>query len=161
MKKNLILWMATILCSSMQLLAQQSPLVGTWQMISGKITNPEGRQESFDSLTYRETKIITPTHYMFIGHNKTSGHNANDNAWIFQRSMGGTVLINGNKFVETPTVASNPDEMKIKTDFTWQVEGDRLIQKGWLTNAKGQKYKMDELIFRRVSPASKPVAKSK
>jgi hypothetical protein len=161
MKKNLTFCAAMILFGCMQSLAQQSPLVGTWEMISGKITNPDGQQESFDTLTYRETKIITPTHYMFMAYNKSGGHNAKDNAWIFQRSMGGTVKITGNKFVETPTMASNANELQIITDLTWKVEGDRMIQKGWLVTSDGKKYMMDELIFRRVGATNKGMAKSK
>jgi hypothetical protein len=161
MKKNLIACLAMVLFGCMQSLAQQSPLVGTWEMIAGKITNPDGKQESFDTLTYREMKIITPTHYMFMAYNKSGGHNAHDNAWIFQRSMGGTVKITGNKFVETPTIASNPDELRIITDLTWKVEDNKLIQKGWIVTADGKKYMLDELIFRRVGPAPKEMAKSK
>jgi hypothetical protein len=153
MKKKLILGMAMILWSSMQLLAQQSPLVGTWEMVSGKVTGPEGQKESFDHSTHRETKIITPTHYMLIS------QDVRDDTLIFERSLGGTIRITGNKFVETPTIGSDPEELMIKTDFTWKVEGDKMIQKGMVILPDGKRVMLDELIFKRVGSTPNRMAK--
>jgi hypothetical protein len=155
MKKNFILCLAMLLGGSIPLLAQQSPLVGTWKMISGKVTGPEGQKEAFDTLTYKETKIITPTHYMLIS------FSVRGDSVRFQRSLGGTIRITGNKFVEYPTVASDPAELKIITDFTWKVEGDKMIQKGPVYFPDGKKVMMDELVFKRVASTKKTVANSK
>jgi hypothetical protein len=155
MKKKLIAGMVMIVWSSIQSFAQQSPLVGTWEMVSGKITGPEGQKATIDMKTHRETKIITPSHYMLIS------QNIRGDSLLFERTLGGTIRITGNKFVETPTIASDPEELKIKTDFTWKIEGEKMIQKGPVTQADGKVVMLDELIFKRVSPAPKEVARSK
>lgn len=155
MKKNLILGMAMILWSSLPLMAQQSPLVGTWELVSGKITEPGGQKITIDTLQSRETKIITPTHYMLIS------RRIQNDTLKFERTLGGTIRITGNKFVETPFLASDPEELKIKTDFTWTVVGDKMTQKGPVTLPDGKIVMLDELVFKRVSPTFKGMAKVK
>jgi hypothetical protein len=154
MKKNLILSMAMVLFSSFQSLAQQSPLVGTWELISAKVTGPDGEKIFSDTKTHRETKIITPTHYMLIS------QDVKGDSVVFERTLGGTIRITGNKFVETPTLASRAEELKIKTDFTWTIEGDKMIQKGPVTLPDGRKIMLDELVFKRVGTTTKGMAKT-
>ncbi|HEY9490134.1 MAG TPA: hypothetical protein VIQ51_17480, partial [Chryseosolibacter sp.] len=44
----------------------QHPLIGTWEMISVKGLDADGAPFFMDTTLARETKIITPTHYMLI-----------------------------------------------------------------------------------------------
>jgi hypothetical protein len=154
MKKNLILGVAMILWSNLPLLAQKSPLVGTWEMVSAKGIDPKGQKVSFDAKTYRETKIITPTHYMLMT------HQVKGDSLVFDHCVGGTIRISGNKFMETPTMASRPEDLQYKTDFTWKVAGDKMIQKGQITLPDGKTWILEELIFKRSATPGKEMIKT-
>lgn len=146
MKPRNLLFLALLLCCSIELDAQQHqhPLLGTWEMISGKGTDADGNKFSFNTSTVRETKIITPTHYMLIA------QDVKEDAIIFNRSLAGTVRIEGNKYIETPMFSSDEEHKKIKTDFTWRVEGDKFIQQGIIMLPDGKKITVDQLVFQRV-----------
>ncbi|MDQ3292410.1 MAG: hypothetical protein M3Q05_14070 [Bacteroidota bacterium] len=108
----------------------QNPLVGTWQIQTD---------------TLRAVKIITPTHWM--GYTETvKGDSSN-----FVLSHGGTYTLNGNKYIENIQVASWEDYDKVKTDYTFRVDGDKFYMKGTLTLADGSKMAVDE-VWQKVKP---------
>jgi hypothetical protein len=125
----------------------QHPLVGTWEMISGTGTGADGEKFSIDTTTSREIKIITPTHYMLIN------WDVQGDSLTFNRSMAGTVRLDGDKYIEVPTQASVQIFDDIKVDFRWKLEGDTFIQSGTIVRPDGKKITLDGLVFRRVTNA--------
>jgi hypothetical protein len=116
-------------------------------MVSIKGVNAEGEKFSDDTSHIREVKIITPTHYMLIA------HDVEGDSLVFNRCYAGTVQVQGNKFIETPTLSSVSIYENVKTDFTWRIEGDKFIQSGTFTRPDGKKIILEELIFRRIKTA--------
>ena len=141
---------ATLLILALHLtvgLAAQHPLVGTWEMISGRGISAEGKKFAFDTTTRREVKIITPTHYMLIA------QDVRGDSLIFNRSYAGEVKLDGNKYHEAPLLASVEIFQDVETDFTWKLEGDIFIQSGSIRRPDGKKVVLEALQFRRVKPA--------
>ena len=64
--KTICLFTVLFFCGFWQLYAQQHTLVGTWEFVSGKGTDAEGKAVSFDNSMMRETKIFSPTHFIYI-----------------------------------------------------------------------------------------------
>lgn len=127
-------------------LSAQHPLVGTWEMVSIKGVNADGKAFYMDTTAVRETKIISPTHYMLIA------RDVKGDSLVFNRSYAGTVRIDGNKYIEVPTQSSLPIFDNVKADFTWKLEGDRFVQSGSFTRPDGKQVKLEALVFRRVKP---------
>jgi hypothetical protein len=132
--------------------AQQHPLVGTWQLVYGKLTDAEGNVMEADSSIIDEYKIITPTHYMLISNRIDDGQAA------FDYSLAGSVQIAGNRYIEIPELASRTENTPVSTDFSWELDTNgHLIQRGTVILANGSEVKLDELVFRRVeSPDEYP-----
>lgn len=135
-----------LLLTGLHLFAQH-PLVGTWEMVSIKGTNAAGEKFYNDTSTIREIKIITPTHYMLIAEDVENG------SVVFNRSYAGTMRLDGNKYIEEPTLSSVPIFENVKTDYTWKVEGDKFIQSGTLIRPDGKKVVLKEMVFRKVKTA--------
>jgi hypothetical protein len=133
-----------LLCISIQLLAQHNPLVGTWQVVSIKATDSDGKKMSLDGSQFKETKIITPTHYVLITHMKQG------ETMVFDKAMAGTVRVEGNMYIETPEYVSDPVLALEKTNFTYKLEGDKFIQSGTFTTADGKTGTIEELVFQKV-----------
>jgi hypothetical protein len=138
----------TILCPVLfcliQLANAQHPLVGTWEMVSVKGINAEGEPFYRDTTMVRETKVITPTHYILIATDVVG------DSLAFNRSYAGTVSVEGERYIETPFISSLPIFENVKTDYSWRLEGDRFIQSGVITRPDGKKILLEALIFRRV-----------
>lgn len=124
--------------------AAQHPLIGTWEMMSGRGVNAEGEAFSFDTTSVKETKIITPTHYMLIA------WDVEGDSLIFNRTMAGQLRLEGEKYIETPTQASVQIFDDVRVGFTWKLEGDYFTQSGTIIRPDGKKVVLDALVFRRV-----------
>jgi hypothetical protein len=132
-------------------LAAQHPLIGTWEMVSIKYINADGKKLSVDTGSVREVKIITPTHYMLIA------HDVQGDSLVFNRSYAGTIKLDGDRYIEYPTQASVQIFDNVKTDFTWKVEGDKFTQAGTIIRPDGKKVVLEEMVFMRVrTPNSFP-----
>lgn len=147
-----ICFLATLLIFSASGFAQH-PLVGTWEMISGKGINAEGEKFSFDTTSVREIKIITPTHYMLIACD-VSGDSIS-----FNRTMAGTVRLEGDRYFEDPMHASVEIFPNLKVDFKWRLSGGKFIQSGTVVRPDGKTIVLEELVFRKVHSA-KPQSKN-
>ncbi len=129
----------------------QHPLVGAWEMVSIKGVDAEGRQFFIDTTTTRETKIITPTHYMLIA------QDVQGDSLVFNRCYGGEVRVEGKKYIEIPTHASVRIFENLHADYSWRLDGDRFIQSGTVKRPDGKTVVLEEMIFRRVkSPQAYP-----
>jgi hypothetical protein len=122
----------------------QHPLVGTWEMVSIKGLNAEGESFYLDTTSVRETKIITPTHYILIATDVIG------DSLAFNRSYSGTVTVKGDKYIEQPLISSLPIFDNVKTDYNWKIEGDKFIQSGTVVRPDGKKVFVEALVFRRV-----------
>jgi len=142
MKTKSIFSLLMLFCS-VSIFAQH-PLVGTWEFVSGEGTDIDGNTFDYTTANMRETKIITPTHYMLIQ------HIVRNDSVIFNIAHAGTVRFEGNKYMETPTVTSSTATGTTLTDFTWKVKGDQFIQSGTITMPDGRKIILDELVFKKV-----------
>jgi hypothetical protein len=134
----------TSLLLTAALATAQNPLVGTWELVSIKATDTAKNKIELDQSAVREMKVITPTHYMLITHRVSA------DTLIFDKAIAGTIKITGNKFVETPLYTSNEGDLKVKTDFTWKVQGDKFTESGSITFPDGKKIVLQELVFQRV-----------
>jgi hypothetical protein len=105
--------------------------------------DPDGNQVNYDSSNLRETKIITPTHFMRIV------HEIKQDSLIFRSSQSGTVKIDGKKYSESFDRCSDDKYKNMMSDFTWKVEGDRLYASGTATYQNGKKFMIKESIFLR------------
>jgi hypothetical protein len=122
--------------------------VGTWNMISQKVTDPKGKTTKTEMDTLKQVKIISPTHWMFIAENIKDGKKS------FRGANGGSYSLNGTKYVE---LLENAED--IQTDYTLEVKGNKLFMVGSLINAAGEKFIYDE-VYQRESPSNKKLAKS-
>lgn len=112
--------------------AGQHPLVGTWEMISVKGISADGEPFFFDTTSVRETKIITPTHYMLIA------WDVDEDSLMFNRTMAGQVSLDGNKYIEVPTQASVQIFENVQVDFFWKLEGNLFTQSGTIIRPDGK-----------------------
>lgn len=144
--KALCLLTASVLLSG-QLIFAQHPLVGTWEMISGRGINAEGEKFSFDTTSVREIKIITPTHYMLIACDVL------EDSLTFNRTMAGTVHLDGEKYIELPTHASVQIFPGLDVNFKWKLVGERFIQSGTIVRPDGKTIVLEELVFRKIASA--------
>lgn len=140
--KTLYLLLAALLLGSVQLYAQ-SPLEGTWKLISANFTDANGEKSSYDSSQMKQIKILSPTHFIFITEEDKG------DSTVFVHSAGGTYQINGNKYKEIIEYASQKDYKKYDTDFTWKVEDDQWYHQGTLTFSDGSKFIIDE-VYQKV-----------
>lgn len=123
----------------------QHPLIGTWEMTSVKGIGADGEPFFFDTTSVKETKIITPTHYMLIA------WDVDNDSLLFNRTMAGQVTIDGDKYIEIPTQASVQIFEDVKANFFWKLDGDLFIQSGTIVRPDGRKVVLEELIFKRVT----------
>lgn len=123
----------------------QHPLVGTWEMISVKGIDADGKPFHLDTTAVKETKIITPTHYMLIA------WDVEEDSLIFNRTMAGNVRMEGEKYIETPTRASVRIFENVNANFTWKLDGDIFTQSGTIVRPDGKTVVLEALKFRRVN----------
>jgi hypothetical protein len=146
MKTKLTYLIMLFLCS-FQLVAQH-PLVGTWEMVSIKGTDADGKPLNWNTATLRITKIITPTHYMLMQ------HSVRNDSIIFSLAHAGPIQFEDKKYSHTSIVGSDAATIGTRCDYTWNVKGSQLIQAGTITGADGKKSVIDELVYKRVDGPS-------
>jgi len=137
--------LVAIFCSVALSAVAQHPLVGTWNMISVKGIDADGKRFFLDTTSVKETKIITPTHYMLIA------WDVDGDSLIFNRTMAGKVRLEEEKYIEVPMQASVQIFENIKVDFTWKLEGDIFTQSGTIIRPDGKPVVLEALIFKRAN----------
>jgi hypothetical protein len=138
------IFLALGLYSAISHVSAQHPLVGTWEMISAKGIDADGESFYLDTTAVKETKIITPTHYMLIA------WDVEQDSLIFNRTMAGKVRMEGEKYIETPTQASVQIFDNVNANFTWKLDGDIFTQSGTIVRPDGKTVVLEALLFRRV-----------
>ena len=110
--------------------AQQNSIVGTWKLVSGKMTTGDSTV-SYGTNTGESMKIITPTHFAVMSKSTdgTPGHFA-----------GGRVKMDNTNYTETLEYSSVKDMLNNNVVFTYKVEGNRCHIVGGTNN-----YKFDEI----------------
>jgi hypothetical protein len=121
--KTKLLFLLYFLTATLSLYAQH-PLIGTWV----------ARTDSVE-----ETKIITPTHFMFVIRSIQTNTVVNGG--------GGTYTIKGNKFIEhlqTPDFkeyyVDQESYKKMKAEYDFKVENEKFYQKGDFIVSDTEKY---------------------
>lgn len=122
----------------------QSPLVGTWEMVSIKGTDALGKKFTNDTTAIREIKVITPTHYILIA------FDIEGDSLVFNRTYFGKIKVDKGRYIEQPLASSLPIFENVKTDFKWKVVGNQFVQSGSITRPDGKKVTLNELTFKRV-----------
>ncbi|GEO05293.1 hypothetical protein AAE02nite_29570 [Adhaeribacter aerolatus] len=113
-------------------------IAGTWKMTSQTAKDPKGQSFTTDLTKNTQYKIITPTHWMYVGYNSDSLKGGGD---------GGVYTLKGNKYIETLDGA--------KTDFTVKVAGDKYYQDGFIIYPDGEKLELHEIYQRVPEPKGK------
>ncbi|MDO1448371.1 hypothetical protein Q0590_18995 [Rhodocytophaga aerolata] len=143
---------ALLLFSSLQLLAQNDH-VGTWKLLSAKYTSSSGETDYFTNAKVKETKIITPTHFMWMIQLTDSLDNSNKVLPTASSAGGGTYMMMGNdKYIEALEYASWEDYAKDKTNFTLNIDGDIMVQTGTISYPNGSKLTLEETWRRENFP---------
>ncbi|HET7267409.1 MAG TPA: hypothetical protein VFJ15_04810 [Oleiagrimonas sp.] len=102
-----------------------SPLVGTWEFVSGTYTTPGKPPAVYDASDMHAMKVITPTHFAFVsvlGDGK------------FYAAGSGPYTIKGDAhggtYTETIEYASVPSMVGKGYPFSYRIEGDRWYHEG-------------------------------
>jgi hypothetical protein len=145
--KRVVFFASVLLICSLQIFAQH-PLVGTWQLISMKGIDRDGKNFSVNNSSVKEIKIITPTHYIEME------HVVKGDSVIFKHCQTGTARVEGSKLIETsfPGLSSLGYD-GVKTDLSWRIVGDKCIQSGTIEFPDGAKTIIESMVFQRVKAA--------
>ena len=106
--------------------AQNKALVGTWKLVSSKITMNDTTSTS-DGSNGETMKIITPTHFALLSKGADSS--------MIYAGAGRVTMDNGN-YTETITYFSDKSMLNKKAMFTYHIEGNRCHFDGKLDNIK-------------------------
>lgn len=129
---------------------QDGKLAGTWHLQSQKITGADGKAAVADAAGHTKVKIITPTHWMYIAEHKQNGKRE------FVKADGGTYSLAGNRCQEKSEFVPG-----MQADYTWRLEGEKLVVAGTQTDADGQQYTFDEVYLREKEPSRKLASRAK
>ena len=105
------------------ILGQSTELVGTWEVVSGKWTTPDGssgeRNPAADPEDKgRSIKIINATHLATVAHTNKDGS--------FRHVSAGSYTVSGDTLVVKLTHTSIPDTVGYENKGKFKIEGDVL-----------------------------------
>ena len=126
--KNFLL--SLLLLTAASGFAQKNSLVGTWKLVSSKITINDSTTTSDD--TKGETmKIITPTHFALLSKGADSA---------LQYAGGGRVTMDNRNYTETVSFFSDKSMLNKVAVFTYKIDGNRCHFEGRIDD-----FKLDEV----------------
>ncbi|MGZ3749870.1 MAG: hypothetical protein ACXVB0_10865 [Mucilaginibacter sp.] len=102
------------------------PIAGTWQLISGSLTEKNNTVVTDYTKDQKAIKIINGSHFCFLVHDLTKGKGAKPNF----SSGGGRYTLAGDKYTEYLEYCNDRQWEDNKFDFTVTIKNDTLIQKG-------------------------------
>ena len=106
--------------------AQKNSLVGTWKLVSSKITMNDTTSTSDDSKG-ETMKIITPTHFALLSKG-TDG--------ALQYAGGGRVTMDNRNYTETIAFFSEKSMLNKVGVFTYSIEGNKCHFEGKIDDIK-------------------------
>lgn len=128
MKHKLIL-AAGLFLSFFAFSQNQSSIIGTWKLVSGKMTRNDSTF-NYGSSNLNSMKIITPTHFAVFGQNADGS---------FSHASAGVATFTGNTYTESIDYGSFQNAMGSKMTFTYSIKGNQLHISGG-----GSGYTFDE-----------------
>jgi hypothetical protein len=133
MKAKIIsLTLALAALSFSSIYAQSKSIVGTWKLISQKVTNPDGSTYTADSAAVRQVKIYTPTMFVTVAERKIPELN---NQTLVIKCAGGHYTLKGEVYEEITEFASYKDYKGMKVKFILTMEGGKVHTIGAVTGA--------------------------
>ena len=102
------------------------PIVGTWQLISGALTEKNKTVTTDYTKNQKAIKIINGDHFCFLVHDLTKGKGAAPNF----SSGGGKYTLKGDQYTEFLEFCNDRQWENNKFEFTVTIKNDTLIQKG-------------------------------
>ena len=102
------------------------PIEGTWQLISGALTEKGNTVVTDYTKDQKAIKIINGDHFCFLVHDLTKGKGAKPNF----SSGGGNYTLVGDKYTENLEFCNDRQWENNKFDFTITIKNDTLTQQG-------------------------------
>ncbi|WP_276089649.1 hypothetical protein [Pedobacter sp. JY14-1] len=130
--------------------AQTPDIVGTWRLVSQKITHPEGGVTTADSAALNQIKVYTPTMFVNIGERKIPQL---DNQKLVVSCAGGHYSIKGDVYEEFTEFASYAGYKDMKVRFKLTMEKGKMHTVGSLSGANGAATIYDEWYSKVDLPA--------
>ncbi|MBB1284545.1 hypothetical protein HRH25_09185 [Flavisolibacter sp. BT320] len=121
--KQILLFIALFM-SAVSNAQTQSPLVGTWKLISSKVTTNDSTR-TFAETDLNSIKIISPTHFAVFGQNSDGS---------FRHAIGGAAIITADSYTESIDYGNYPNMKGRKSVFKYEVKGDQLHIRGGVDN---------------------------
>jgi hypothetical protein len=113
----------------------ENKLIGTWKLVSAKY----GGKESKLPETATNLKHVTPTQFMWVTYDKDG---------VVTRAAGGSYILKGEDYTETPEYGVSGDFEQIKGkshSFKWKIDGAKWRHTGKLADG----FEIDE-VWERV-----------
>lgn len=104
----------------------QSPIVGTWELISATSTEKDSTISTFNPKV-KMIKIITPTHFAFLSHDLNMGKDTSTAAFT---AGGGTYLLKDSVYTEHLEYFVDRAWENHDFSFVVNVVNDTFVQKG-------------------------------
>lgn len=121
-----ILLIAIFSASSCTQTQPQSPLLGTWELVSATATEKDSTFSTFNP-AQKMIKIINPTHFAFLNHARTPGK---DSSAVPFTAGGGEYTLVDSVYTEHLEYFVDKAWENHTFQFVVQLEGDTLVQKG-------------------------------
>jgi hypothetical protein len=120
---------AWILCilPSCETKKSSSPLIGTWQLISGTLIEKGNTTVTDYTKNKKFIKIINDTHFAFISHDLNKGK---DSAAALFSAGGGNYTLADSLYTEHLEFCSDREWENNDFHFTVTINNDTLVQKG-------------------------------
>jgi hypothetical protein len=115
-----------------------NPAIGAWNQLSSSYTDEHGQQASHTHEKVTRFEIITPSHWMRIGH------------WDkkFDGAFGGTYTLTGNKMIAKINFSSFPGDKKEVAVLTQKVSGDKRYTQGVLHLPNGKTMTWEDVFHK-------------
>ena len=132
--KFISLTVMIVMLSCLSIAAQTKSIVGTWRLVSQKVTNPDGGVYTADSTALNSVKMYTPTMFANISERKIPEL---ENQKIVVSCAGGHYSLKGDVYEEFTEFASYKGFKDMKVKFTLTMEKGRIHTVGSVSGADG------------------------